>query len=76
MSAKKLTIPMSPVKSGQVASIGHVGDTLAVTFKSGGTYHYHGVSAEQFASLKKSDSVGSFLHKHIKPNHKFTRQES
>lgn len=35
MSEKSKTIAMSPVKSGQIAEIGHDGDTLAVRFKHG-----------------------------------------
>lgn len=73
MSEKIKTIAMSPVKSGQIAEIGHEGDTLSVKFKSGGTYHYHGVSADDFAKFKKSESLGSYLHKHIKPKFKFTK---
>jgi hypothetical protein len=66
-------IPLTAVKSSQIESIGHLGDTLAVKFKSGGTYHYHGVSAEQFVAMQKADSAGKFLHAHIKPKHKFTK---
>jgi len=67
------TIPMQAVDSSQIESIGHDGDTLAVRFKNGGVYHYHGVSAETFNDMKESRSVGSFLYKNIKPNYKFTK---
>ena len=70
---KPKTIALSPVKSGQIESIGHEGNTLAVKFKSGGTYHYHGVSASQFAELQKAESMGSHLHKHIKGVHDYQR---
>ena len=70
---KHPTIPMSPVKSSQIVSIGHTGDTLAVKFKSGGTYHYHGVSPAQFAELQKDESIGKHLGAHIKPKHKFSK---
>lgn len=70
---KPKPITLSAVKSSQIESIGHEGNTLAVKFKSGGTYHYHDVSADQFAAIKKAESIGSFLHKHIKPKHKFTK---
>jgi hypothetical protein len=66
-------IPMTEVTSSQIASIGHIGDTLAVTFKNGGTYHYHGVSAAQFGDMKQAKSIGSFLSVVIKPNFKFTK---
>lgn len=74
MTTKPKTISMSPVKSGQIAEIGHSGDTLAVRFKHGGhLYHYHGVSAADFAKFKKAESLGSHLQKHIKPAFKFSK---
>ena len=69
---KKPVIAMSTVKSSQIESIGHHGDTLAVKFKSGGTYHYHGVSTAQFADLQKAESIGKALGA-IKAKHKFTK---
>ena len=71
---KAPTIAMSGVKSSQIDSIGHHGDTLAVKFKSGpAVYHYHGVTAAQFAAMQKADSVGSYLHQHINLKHKFSK---
>jgi hypothetical protein len=58
MKPKHPTIPMTAVKSSQIESVGHMDDTLAVKFKSGSTYHYPGVTAEQFADLHKADSIG------------------
>ena len=72
MKPKHPAIPMSGVKSSQIESIGHMGDTLAVKFKSGGTYHYHGVTADQFAGLQKAESIGKALGA-IKAKHKFTK---
>ena len=66
---------MLGVKSSQVESIGHMGDTLAVKFKSGGTYHYHGVTAQQFAGLKNAESIGKALGA-IKAKHKHTRLDA
>lgn len=75
MNPKPLHIPMIGVKSSQVESIGHQGDTLAVKFKSGKTvYHYHGVSAAQFTALQAAESVGKALGA-IKAKHKFTKIE-
>ena len=75
MTAKPKTpaIAMQAIKSSQIESIGHHGDTLAVKFKHGGEYRYHGVSADDFQKLQKAESIGSHLHKHIKPNFKFTK---
>ena len=67
------TIPMTPVKSSQIEAIGHEGDTLAVKFKSGGTYHYHGVTAEKFDEFKAAPSIGSHFGKHIKGAHDYKR---
>lgn len=44
--------------------------TMDVTFKSGGTYRYHGVDPEHHDAFRKAESLGSHLHKHIKPNHR------
>lgn len=58
MKPKHPTIHMSGVKSSLIESIGHHGSTLAVKFKSGQTYHYPDVTAEQFAGMQKSESLG------------------
>ena len=70
---KHKPIALSPVKSSQIESIGHEGNTLAVKFRSGGVYHYHDVSASLFAELQKAESLGSHLHKHIKPKCKISK---
>lgn len=73
---KHPTIAMCACKSSQVAEIGHcqVTNTLAVKFSRGGTYHYPGITADQFAALQKAESIGSHLGKFIKtPGHKFVR---
>ena len=75
MKTKQPTIPMHNVKSSQIESVGHHGDTLAVKFKSGGTYHYHGITPAQFADLQKAESIGAHLGKFIKPHHKFKKLE-
>jgi KTSC domain len=54
---------MHPVKSSNIESIGHDGDTMHVRFKNGGTYSYTGVTAEGFRRLKEAPSVGKHLAK-------------
>lgn len=68
MKTPHTPIALIPVEgSSQIAALGHSGDTLAVKFKGGGaTYHYKGVSADEFAQLKAAQSLGSHLHLHIK----------
>lgn len=57
MKPKHPTIPMAAVKSSQIESIGHQGDTLAVKFKSGGVYHYPGVTAGDYNALRNAESI-------------------
>ncbi len=59
----------TPVKSSQLASIGHDPETnkLEVEFKTGGVYEYDNFTAEDFAALQGAESVGSYFYKHIKP---------
>lgn len=54
-------IKTGAVKSSNIDAIGHEGTTLAVKFKSGGTYHYYGVSKEQFDGLHKAESIGKAM---------------
>lgn len=70
---KHPNITLSPVKSSQVEAIGFDNGTLAVKYKNGGLYHYHGVSAEDFAACQKCESIGKHLHAHIKPKFKFVK---
>lgn len=74
MKPKHPTIPMTAVKSALIESIGHRGDVLAVKFKKGGVYHYPGTTAEQFADLQKSESLGKAFGA-FKIGREFTRLE-
>lgn len=62
-------VDMVPCKSGNIDSIGYDSDgsRLHVQFKNGGSYVYHGIEPAQHAELMKADSIGSHLHKVIKP---------
>lgn len=68
---------MEKVNSSNVDEIGYNPETkvLSVRFKQGGLYHYNNVEPEKYDALKKADSIGSHLHKHIKPHHSFRRDE-
>lgn len=63
------------VQSSNIKSIGHDhnSDTLHVKFHSGGHYAYHNVPKETFLVMLAAPSKGKFLHKMIKPGHKFTK---
>jgi hypothetical protein len=67
---------MTPVKSASIAAAGHdpATQTLTVQFKSGETYHYAGVSADQHSKLMAADSVGSHFQSNIRQKFKGKRQ--
>lgn len=67
---------LKPVTSSNIAAIGHDPDNniLHVQFKNGGTYAYHGVSAEEHDALVDADSVGSHFHQHIKAKYSGVKQ--
>ncbi len=68
-------ITMIPVESSQITHIGHdtATNTMAVKFKGyggkdGSTYHYEGVTPEQFDAFLKAESIGSHFGKNFKSN--------
>ncbi|OGT02151.1 MAG: hypothetical protein A2143_00710 [Gallionellales bacterium RBG_16_57_15] len=64
---KRIVVQMSPLKgSSSVTNSGYDKDskTLAVTFASGQTYHYDGISPEVFKGLQEAKS---FM-KHLQAN--------
>lgn len=58
----------TPVKSSQIASIGHdpEGEVLEVEFVKGGIYQYKGVSESMHTLLMGAESVGTFFGKSIR----------
>lgn len=69
---KHISIPMNPVKSGQIAEIGHdpATKTMAVKFHGGSVYHYANVSPEQFSTFQGAESIGKHFGAHFKKNEK------
>ena len=59
------------VKSSNIKSVGYDNreGILEIEYKNGGIYHYLEVPAKKVAELHAADSMGSYLHKNIKPNH-------
>jgi hypothetical protein len=68
---------VTPVKSDSIAAIGHdaASRVLSVKFKSGETYSFKGVSADQHAALLGAESKGSHFQTHIRPKFKGTKQK-
>ena len=78
MSVKQMKVPniaLSLVKSSQIESIGYdlASKTLAIKFNSGGIYHYAGVNATDFESLKNAKSIGSHFGSKIRNAFKHTK---
>lgn len=68
----------TPVKSGQIVSIGHDPEkqVLEIEFKGGGVYHYTGVDADKHAALVASESIGKHFHANIRGQHPFHKLEA
>jgi hypothetical protein len=75
------SIPLTPIKSSQLAAIGHdpVTETLAIQFLSkgqpGNVYHYRNITAAEYSAFVSAESAGAHFGKHIKPHgdkHPFT----
>lgn len=47
--------------------------TLTVQFRNGGSYQYHGVSADTAEGFSTADSAGSYLHSYVKNLHEFNK---
>lgn len=64
-------IPMAPVTSNQVATVGYdaATRTLALTFTrgAGAVYHYPDVDAKVHQDMLAAESIGKFFGKYIKP---------
>ena len=62
---------MKPVRSKNIEAVGydHKGRLLRVVFQGGRSYDYPNVPPETVADLWLASSVGSFIHRRIKPNH-------
>ena len=73
---EKKAIPLCKCESSKIAGFGYdaASQTLAVSFKHGGLYHYTSVPADVFAEMQAADSPGSFLHKRIKGTFNFAKQ--
>lgn len=71
---KHLEIALAPVESTALQSMGYdMGTgTLRVQLHNGKVYDYHDVSAEKYAAMMGSKSIGSFWNQKIKAMHGHT----
>lgn len=67
------SIPLTPIKSSQLAAIGHdaATETLAIQFltkgQPGNVYHYRNFTAAEYSAFASAESAGAHFGKHIKP---------
>lgn len=70
-------IQMNLVTSSNIAQVGYreSDQTLRVSFKSGGTYDYPGVSMERAKEFMTSNSIGKYYHTNIKGKYEGVKLE-
>jgi KTSC domain len=68
----------TPVKSGQILSIGHdpSTSTLEIEFPRGALYRYSGVSAEDASKFMGAESIGKHFAAHIKGKFDYSKVET
>lgn len=73
-----MNIKLTPTKSSNIVSTGFdpFTNTLAVQFKSGATYHYHGVPLDVYHAMGKAESVGKFMGAHVVGKFKTSKLEA
>ena len=64
---------MTPVKSSNIAAVGHDGQHTTVQFKSGAVWRYADVPADKHEAMVNAASVGGFFAANIKNAHKGER---
>lgn len=66
--ATEVKIDYRGVKSSNVDKVGYdeATKTLGVVFKNGGAYHYADVPKSVYDALLAADSVGAYIHAHVK----------
>ncbi len=64
-----------PVTSSNVSSIGYESDTLTleVEFNDGSIYQYFDVPEAVYQELIRANSIGKFMHAHIKNQYRYTK---
>jgi hypothetical protein len=61
---------MHSIKSRNLDSVGFENGVLAIEFKSGDRFEYHGVPEKLYQDLVAAKSPGAFLHHQIKGKYK------
>lgn len=66
---------MQPVSSSNLAAVGYDPETqtLAIEFKSGGTYEYYDVPQQVFDGLLSAGSLGQYFQSNIRGFYRYAR---
>lgn len=66
---------MQPVNSSNIAAIGYDPETqtLAIEFRSGGTYEYYDVPEQVFQGLRSAASHGQYFQNNIRGRYRYAR---
>jgi hypothetical protein len=64
-----------PVASSNIAAVGYDGETLTITFKSGGVYTYAAGTAAVHAELLEAESKGRYFHQHVRGHYAYEKLE-
>ena len=66
---------MQPVSSSNLSSVGYDPETqtLAIEFKSGGTYEYYDVPQQVFDGLLSAASHGQYFQSNIRGSYRYAR---
>lgn len=66
---------MQPVDSSNLAAIGYDANThtLAIEFKSGGTYEYYDVEESVYEGLRTASSHGQYFQSNIRGRYRYAR---
>ena len=74
----RINVDWKSVKSSNVEAVAHdpIENALHVRYRNGGVYRYDGIDADKHAALMGADSIGSFLHNHIKGKHSHAKVDS
>lgn len=73
MTTTRGAIPLTPVKSSNIAKLGWNDGVLHVEFSNGGLFSYSGVTSQMYEELMRAGSIGSHFAKHIRTKHKGTK---
>lgn len=65
-------VELQPVKSSNIAKLGHHNNTLYVQFATGGLFSYADFPTQEYELLMKAGSLGSHFAKHVRPKYKAT----